>query len=637
MNIQNLSGQTFGQYELRDVLGFGGMGVAYRGYQKSLERLVAIKVLTTALANEPGYIERFYREAKTAAALEHAHIVPVYDYGVQGDISYVVMRLLTGGSLEQRAQQRVQMNKPLPSLGEVSNLLNQLASGLDYAHSKGVIHRDIKPGNVMFDDQGLAYIVDFGIAKLVESTTSFTASGVPMGTPIYMPPEQWKSEELTPAADQYALAVTIYALITGGHLPFDATTPYGMMHKHINEPPTPAQNFRADLPDGLTPVLERAMSKRPADRYPTVTAFAQDFAMATRGQTGELTNFFTAPILSKRTNVGSPSSPFSASNAPQPNTITIVQPVYKSPVMWILAAALLIALGVVGFMLLRQDDKNTAEPGLSAANVQLTLTAARESAQLSPDQVQTIQAQGYMQLTEMAGATQTDEAQVNLRLTQIGASTETQVAVIAAQQNATATAEQATQAAANQTATAEDRATQTQSALNAAATLDSYTDTPEPSSTPRPTSTPEATEAVIAPAVEPDIRLVYDTDDFVIANISGRTLDINGLSFVQNTLRFDATLWSRADISTPPDAMTRGTCYQILTADATPTTPSRDLCTRSFAFTTSVTSRYFWLAPEADATFTVERDGTTLATCEIAAGECSFALPEPEATEVPDA
>jgi len=633
MNIQNLSGQTFGQYELRDILGFGGMGVAYRGYQKSLERLVAIKVLTSALANEPGYIERFYREAKTAAALEHAHIVPVYDYGVQGDISYVVMRLLTGGSLEQRAQQRVQMNKPLPSLGEVSNLLNQLASGLDYAHSKGVIHRDIKPGNVMFDDQGLAYIVDFGIAKLVESTTSFTASGVPMGTPIYMPPEQWKSEELTPAADQYALAVTIYALITGGHLPFEATTPYGMMHKHINEPPTPAQNFRADLPPALTPVLERAMSKRPADRYPTVTAFAQDFFLATRGQTGELTNFFTAPILNKRA-TGSLSNSFSASNPPQPNTITIVQPVYKSPVMWVLAAALLVALGVVAFMLLRQDDEKNTEPGLSAANVQLTLTAARESAQLSPDQVQTIQAQGYMQLTEMAGATQTIEAQFNQRI----AATETKAAELAAQQNATATAEQATQAAANQTATAEERATETQSALNAAATRASYPDTPEPSNTPRPTSTPtpEATETATTPAVEPDIRLVYDTDDFVIANISGRTLDISGLAFVQGAQRFDATLWSRADISTPPDAMTSGTCYQILTADATPTTHSRDLCARPFAFKTSVTSRYFWLSPEADATFTVEQDGAILATCAITAGECSFALPEPEATDVPE-
>ena len=168
MNVQNLSGQVFGQYELRELLGFGGMGAAYLGFQKSLERKVAVKVLFPGLAAEPGYIERFYREAKTAAALEHSHIVPIYDYGVQGDISYVVMRLLTGGTLEQRITQRMSADRPLPSYGEISELLKQLASALDYAHSRGVIHRDIKPGNIMFDDNGLAYIVDFGIAKLME-------------------------------------------------------------------------------------------------------------------------------------------------------------------------------------------------------------------------------------------------------------------------------------------------------------------------------------------------------------------------------------------------------------------------------------------------------------------------------------
>jgi serine/threonine protein kinase len=156
MNIQNLSGQVLGQYELRDILGFGGMGVVYRGRQTNLDREVAIKVLVPGLANEPGYVERFYREAKTAAGLEHSHIVPVYDYGVQGEISYVVMRLLTGGTLEQRITQRAGTDKALPSLGEISELLKQLASALDYAHSRGVIHRDIKPGNIMFDDQGQA-------------------------------------------------------------------------------------------------------------------------------------------------------------------------------------------------------------------------------------------------------------------------------------------------------------------------------------------------------------------------------------------------------------------------------------------------------------------------------------------------
>ena len=262
MNMQSLTGQVLGQYELRDMLGFGGMGVAYRAHQRNLERDVAIKILFPGLAAEAGYIERFYREAKTAASLEHAHIVPVYDYGVQGELSYVVMRLLTGGSLESRMAQRLSAEKPLPSFGEISELLRQLASALDYAHSRGVIHRDIKPGNLMFDEHGLAYLVDFGIAKLMEATTSYTSTGTPVGTPMYMSPEQWRSETLTPAADQYALAISVYQLMTG-KLPFEATTPYGILHKHLNEDPTPPEIHREDVPPAVRDVLERAIGKEP--------------------------------------------------------------------------------------------------------------------------------------------------------------------------------------------------------------------------------------------------------------------------------------------------------------------------------------------------------------------------------------
>ena len=193
MTLQDLTGQIFGQYELRQLIGVGGMGAVYRGFQANLEREVAIKVLSTAFASETGYVERFYREAKTAAALEHAHIVPVYDYGIQRDISYVVMRLLAGGTLAERVRFCRERERSLPAPGEVGELLRQVASALDYAHSQGVIHRDIKPSNIMFDQQGNAYLVDFGIAKLMEATSSLTGTGVAMGTPIYMPPEQWRS------------------------------------------------------------------------------------------------------------------------------------------------------------------------------------------------------------------------------------------------------------------------------------------------------------------------------------------------------------------------------------------------------------------------------------------------------------
>ncbi|RPI98125.1 MAG: serine/threonine protein kinase, partial [Chloroflexi bacterium] len=162
--VQNLSGSSLGQYQLLEQIGLGGMATVYRAYQPSLRREVAIKVLSAALAQQPGYMERFNREAEMAAALEHPNIVPIYDYGVQDGIGYVVMRLLMGGTLAERVSRRAYAGGQPPSLGEVADLLKQLASALDYAHRRGVIHRDIKPSNIMFDDQGRAYLMDFGIA-----------------------------------------------------------------------------------------------------------------------------------------------------------------------------------------------------------------------------------------------------------------------------------------------------------------------------------------------------------------------------------------------------------------------------------------------------------------------------------------
>ncbi len=298
MNVQNLNGQSLGQYELRELLGAGGMGAVYRGYQAGLKRVVAVKVLALGLSSQEGYVERFIREATTAAGLEHPHIVPVYDFGTQEDVSYIVMRLLTGGSLAERLSQNTKAGKPLPSLGEISQLLRELASALDYAHSQGVIHRDVKPGNVMFDTQGGAYLVDFGIAKLSDSTSALTGTGMTVGTPSYMPPEQWRSDPITPAADQYALGVLIYNIVTG-HLPFEAPTPFGLMHKHINETPPVPSSWRPDLPEAVGLVLNRAMAKTPAERFETVTAFAQAFDRAIQGSMGAPVGVFTAPLAGK--------------------------------------------------------------------------------------------------------------------------------------------------------------------------------------------------------------------------------------------------------------------------------------------------------------------------------------------------
>lgn len=290
MNLNALSGQTLGQYELGDLLGVGGMGAVYKGYQPSLEREVAIKIIFSRWADSAAdeYQARFVREARMAASLEHAHIVPVYDFGTENGVSYVVMRLLSGGSLADRILHSRHQNLPL-SLAEVARITTHLASALLYAHKRGVIHRDIKASNVMFDDEDNVFLVDFGIAKLANSTSQrLTDTGVKIGTPEFMAPEQWLNEPLTPAVDQYSLAILVYLMLTG-QMPFKGEMPYQFMHSHLYEPPTPLIHWRNDLPQSLMPVLDRAMNKDPKERYADVVAFAQAFTDAVQTSLGPTT------------------------------------------------------------------------------------------------------------------------------------------------------------------------------------------------------------------------------------------------------------------------------------------------------------------------------------------------------------
>ena len=307
MDVRKLGGQRLGKYELRERLGVGGMAAVYQGYQADLDREVAIKVLSDRLATQPGYMERFTLEARVIAKLEHSHIVPIYDYGTQNGLSYVVMRALTGGTLSQRLEKRVNERK-LPSLGEVSSMLSQLAGALDYAHQRGVIHRDIKTGNVMFDDQGDTYLVDFGIVKLAQGNVQLTQEGMIIGTPTYMAPEQWRDDELTPAVDQYALAVLIYATLTG-RLPFDADTSHALMYQHLNEDPPNPHDLREGVPDAVGDVLSWALAKDPAERYPSITIFAEAFADAIKGHEGEDTNFFRFRLPPKTDKQDKPVTP----------------------------------------------------------------------------------------------------------------------------------------------------------------------------------------------------------------------------------------------------------------------------------------------------------------------------------------
>lgn len=305
VGVETLEGAIIrGQYELRKLVGSGGMGAVYRGYQINLQRNVAIKVLSNKLSSDPDYIERFNREAVIAAKLEHAHIVPIYDHGTEGDINYVVMRLLTGGSLDERIGYGKTKDRPLPSLKETTRVLSQIASALDYAHSQGVVHRDIKASNVMFDSHGDAFIVDFGIARMVEVTSNLTGTGMTVGTPSYMAPEQWRGDDAVPASDQYATGVMAYNLLTG-KLPFEAVNPFALMQKHMNEFAPSPSSVRPDLGDRFDHIFEQVLAKEPQDRFDTVTAFVEELAAASesisvRDELNRSTGFFTTTLPSAK-------------------------------------------------------------------------------------------------------------------------------------------------------------------------------------------------------------------------------------------------------------------------------------------------------------------------------------------------
>jgi serine/threonine-protein kinase len=266
--------ETAGEYEIERELARGGMGVVFLATETQLRRRVAIKVLPPALTFGATAIERFRREARTAAALDHPNIIPIYRVSAGGELLWYSMKLLEGQSLDAILKEREHLE-----LAETIALLDQVADALDYAHRHGVIHRDIKPGNIMLDDRGRVTVTDFGIAKEIQEG-SFSASGQLLGTPYYMSPEQYAGAEVSGAADQYSLAVVAYQCL-GRRVPFEASTAYELLNKHVTEPPPPLADLRPDLPAHACAAVERALAKSPEDRFSTV----MDFVNALAGRT----------------------------------------------------------------------------------------------------------------------------------------------------------------------------------------------------------------------------------------------------------------------------------------------------------------------------------------------------------------
>ena len=274
--MEDLTGKQLGAYQVVAPLGEGGMAAVYKAYQPSMDRTVALKILPRQFANSPEFLARFRQEARLLARLQHPHILPVFDFGEADGYTFIAMPLLQSGALTQRMT-----GAPLP-LSQVTSIITQVGDALDYAHTHGLVHRDVKPSNVLLDERGNCLLTDFGIARMVEATANLTGTGNVIGTPSYMSPEQGAGKPVDARSDIYALGVVLFELATG-RVPYSAETPVAVVIKHMQDPLPLPRKLNPALPEAVERVILKALAKRPEDRFQKMSELVQALQRATAG------------------------------------------------------------------------------------------------------------------------------------------------------------------------------------------------------------------------------------------------------------------------------------------------------------------------------------------------------------------
>ncbi|MEW2329358.1 protein kinase [Micromonospora chersina] len=362
-----------GRYQSEELLGSGGMGEVWRGRDLRLDRPVAIKVLTAAGVREPMAAERFDREARTAARLAHPHIVGVYDFGTEEDHSYLVMELVEGRTVGDLVAAG-----PLPVVQALS-IAVQTCDGIAAAHAAGVVHRDIKPGNLIVTPAGTVKICDFGIARLprLAGQNTLTGPATKLGTSSYMSPEQALGGPVDPRTDLYGLGCTLYAMLTGAP-PF-AGDPLSVLHQHVNEPPPPLRDRRPDVPVELDALVAELLAKDPADR-PTDAGLVRERLAALLPRAG--TPLAVVAVDAAPAEAGPPAAPPAA---PGPAADPVDRPGRFRRGRLLVAAGLvgLVLVALAGVTLLDRDG-GTSPAGPTPAAAPSVTTSAAPSAPVVP-------------------------------------------------------------------------------------------------------------------------------------------------------------------------------------------------------------------------------------------------------------
>ena len=364
--------QKIGRYEIKAELGRGGMAIVYLARDPRTDREVAIKVLPREFLFDPQFHVRFEREIKTVAQLEHPAIVPIHDVGEEEGQPYFVMRYMTGGTLA------TWLKHGKVSLQDTARIIERLAKALNYAHSRGIIHRDIKPGNILFDSNNEAFISDFGVAKLADAATNMTGSGV-IGTPAYMSPEQAQSLNIDGRSDVYALGAIIYEMLTG-HQPYKADTPMSVILKHLTEPvPEIMRNF-PEFSEEVDAVIKKSMHKDPDQRYGSTIELARALNKAAFGEEGHLTELpITRPLMAPLAEVIANS--VAPTIAPNSTPLVTTPPQTSAPQKrsWLGIGlgvlAVIIILSLSAMLFLREEASETVPTPLPPTQTPIIITA----------------------------------------------------------------------------------------------------------------------------------------------------------------------------------------------------------------------------------------------------------------------
>lgn len=602
-----LIGRQLGDYMIVDILGRGGMARVYRGYDAKLDRYAAVKVIDASLASgdsEEEYRQRFQREARSIARLRHTNIVGVYQFGEFENLYYMAMVFIEGRDLGHILKETAGVTL---TNAQVLHIVHDIAGALDYAHAGGVIHRDVKPSNIMVTKEGHAILTDFGLALSVPEGTI----GNTFGSAHYIAPEQAvSSANAVPQSDLYALGVVLYQMLTG-KVPFDDPSAMSVALKHLSDAPPSPRSFNPNIAPAVEAVVLKALEKEPENRYRTGELLVRALEKAL-GISVASEQFLPPLPTTAPSDVGSTSSkgastlkfPTSGSSEEEQTPTTpsqMLPPVktepaardWKSRLPFVGAAAVIVVL--IGALAL------WATGGFGGGDGTPTLTGA-------------VIAQGGSRTParSQSPAALTDEATDERATSEVILPDDTEEATTDAPQ---------TEAVETVAATEEDTS--------------EPTNTRTPSRTPSPTQTPTRTQAraTAVPVGEGEagvIGLIYDDDTLTLVNRSDITVNVSGLQFVQTTasgaqLSFRSDQWENG--TRPVWSLTPGDCFEIWQLEL-PEQPVPSFCGFRHAWRAVASPRWFWLSDDPAATFEVQRGITVLATCPVNEGECVVDLTE---------